>query len=138
MDPIVFEKCSYANEHEITTDIDTMSSLFDGDLSRGRGILIDTYYWNNYMIFSTDKKVKVQAYSDTYSDSGGRSDYEILQISKYDQKTKQYETIKEVQTDVREWYELATLEPGRYKIESKKDGQRRYIRFDEWRIEEEG
>ena len=137
-EPVVFESISWASgSSAYETDVDTLAILFDGDLNYDRGIMIDSTYWGNYLIFSTDKSVKIEAYGDTYQDSGGNSDYQILQISKYNSESKQYEKWKEVTTKPREWYELAHFEPGRYKFESKMDGQRRYIRFDEWRLSEE-
>lgn len=128
---ITFETvyCDSGNEGAVD-DTNCMARLFDDILENDRyGALLMSNYEGYFLEFSVDTKIKIEAYGVKYSDSAGSSINQKAKFSKYNEETNQYEQYQVVDTKNAQWYELITLEPGKYKLQALGV----YIRFDEWR-----
>ena len=133
VEPITFISGYFTSENIYTCkDISKAKEvLFDGNIKNEGygGVLLISEFKHN-IIFSANKRIKIEAYSDVYSDSGGSSSEKALKISKYNKSTKKFDDYKNVTTKTREWYKIDIFEPGEYKIEPVDV----YLRFDEWKI----
>ena len=137
--PITFEKMKVDSTSPPfePTNVECAELLFDENLDNGSyGALLLRTWQEDYFIFSTEKNVKIDAYGEIYRDGGGVSDKKI-KISKYNEETKQYEEYDIISSYSGQWYELATIEPGRYMIRAYSEDKTGYIRFDEWRLTEQ-
>jgi len=133
VEPITFISGYFTSENIYTCkDISKAEKvLFDGNMkNEGYGGVLFISEFKHNIIFSANKRIKIEAYSDVYSDSGGSSSEKALKISKYNKSTKKFDDYKNVTTKTREWYKIDTFEPGEYKIEPVDV----YLRFDEWKI----
>ena len=133
VEPITFISGYFTSENIYTCkDISKAKEvLFDGNIkNEGYGGVLLVSEFKHNIIFSANKRIKIEAYSDVYSDSGGSSSEKALKISKYNKSTKKFDDYKNVTTKTREWYKIDTFEPGEYKIEPVDV----YLRFDEWKI----
>lgn len=88
--------------------------------------------WDSYLIIDITIDIKIYAYGHYYRDSGGSSGEKVT-FAKWDGlEYQEYQTVNTYWSGG--WYELVTLEKGRYKVEMQKTG-RGYVNFDEWKIE---
>lgn len=118
-------KTSSINKNGSATAEDITNVLFDGNIKNGgkyTGLLIGV----GNLEININRKVKIYAYSNLYTDSAGRSGKNLV-VQKYDGNSYQdYTTVSTNYSGNK--YELVTLEPGQYKIKAAS----LYVAFDEW------
>ena len=133
-DIITIDKAYMMDIHSTPYSSDTKlvkECLFDGITnyeSLYGGVLFGSE--SSFIEITVYKNIKIYAYGQMYSDSGGATGNNIL-FKKYDGTS--YTNYKECQTYTNSnRYELVTLEPGKYRVCI----ERRYVGFSEWEIED--